>query len=519
MRIRYLIVSLLCLSFLMGFSNAPKSTLADIVDEAGNAGKNTPASLYRAANFQVLYRNPANAGTCDAEAGTVQTWPVDAQAAMNYVIDILDDLINSPVPITVEACYQQDPDPQSDTLAAAGPTMFLTQSTVPTLPKANREYAVALANAISGADQNGTAVEIGASANSRVNWDFCTEGCTVAADQADFVSTMIHELLHGLGFFASFDADNPTNPTAGSYTTPPATLDEYLVQVSDGTSLLTIANNSEALLNAMRQGSGTIGFNGPAVLAINGNRIPFFYTPQQWESGSSMSHWDDSHPSNLGRMMNAATNDGPSSRVVSAITLAALKDIGWSVNDASDRGDREMSAYGDAHHINAPTFTNHIKLGSAFSTEATAKITDESDDGVTRPTTWTTGVGGGEVTANVVSSTPGARGCLSGWVDWNNDGDLDDLNEQIANMLPVGVGNQTVNFDIPASANNPAIFFNTRVRLLPDWDNDGICSDQVAIDASVGVVGGEVEDYRWSLSGGTVQPPPTNIIFLPAVVN
>lgn len=474
-------------------------------------GESTQA--YQTVNFQVNYRSASNTGACDA--GDLQTWSSEAQAAMNHVIDILDDLINSTIPIVIDACYQ-NVDPNGETLAFAGENGSVTQDEVPTLPVANRTYPMALANAISGADQNGAAVEIVATANSAVAWDFCTIGCTVDANRTDFVSTMVHEVLHGLGVSTSFD-QREDDPTLGTRADPPTVSDDYVVQVSDGSKLLDLPNDSTALLNALQQGSGTIAFNGPNTVAINNGSAPFIFSPNPFQQGSSGSHWDDDHSSNLGRMMNAATGEGPSSRIVSAITLMFLKDIGWSVNEASDHGDGTLNAYGDARHINAASFVNYMTLGASFTSEAAPAASDASDDGIGRTGNWTVGAGGGQITAAVSSSQAAVRGCLSSWIDWSADGDFGDAGETLTAMQPVGVGNVTVQVNVPASASNNTTY-NARFRLVPDWDNDGVCTDQVALTPAGGAVGGEVEDYQWRLTGGTTTIPPTNPgIFLPLI--
>ncbi|MEZ4662122.1 MAG: GEVED domain-containing protein [Caldilineaceae bacterium] len=481
-----------------------------------DASEGNAIQVYRTANFQINYRDGANPGACNPGDGDFQPWSAEAQAAMNHVVDILDDLLNSAVPIVVDACFQSLA-PGSGTLAFAGENGNLTQADVVALPVANRTYSMALANAITGVDQNGAAVEVVATANSAVTWDFCTVGCTVTANRTDFVSTMVHEVLHGLGFSMSFD-QSQDDPSVGIYGDPPAVIDDYVIQVAGGTKLLDLPNNSAALLNAMQQGSGAIGYNGPNTLAINSGATPFIFAPNPFQQGSSMSHWDDDSPTNLGRMMNSATDTGPSSRVVDAITLMVLKDIGWSVNDAADFGDSTLAAYGNAQHINSPSFVGHMKLGTSFSTEAAPAAADASDDGVTRPAVWAVGPNGGQITANVVSSQAGATGCLSGWIDWSGDGDFGDADEQLAAMRPAPVGNLQVTFNIPASASSTATY-NGRIRLIPDWDGDGACDDQVALTPTGGVLGGEVEDYQWKLSGGSVDNPPVvkQRLFLPLV--
>jgi hypothetical protein len=146
--------------------------------------------VYRTANFQVNYRTGNDPGACEPNDGDFEAWSAEAQAAMNLVVDILDDLLNSAVPIVIDACFQRV-DPEGGTLAFAGATDNLTQAEVPALPVAGRTYPIALANAIAGVDQNGAGVEIIATANAEVAWDYCTVGCTVAADRGEQIAAML----------------------------------------------------------------------------------------------------------------------------------------------------------------------------------------------------------------------------------------------------------------------------------------------------------------------------------------
>lgn len=467
--------------------------------------------VYQNATFTVMYRTEASPGECppaSAELGPLLPWPAQAQAAMNQVVDILDNLLNSPVPIVVDACYQTDS--TAGTLAFAGATQSFTQADVAALPVADVTYAVALANAIAGSDLNGGRAEIQTSVNANVDWDFCTTNCQVDGAKFDFVSTVVHEFLHGLGFSMSFDVDDPNNPTVGSF--GPDITDTFVYTYNGSATvdrIIDLPNNSAELLNAFLGGSGTVVFDGPNTRAANDNNPAFVYSTTAWEAGSSMSHLDDNHPSNLGRMMNAATSAGPSSRTVDAITLMFLKDIGWSVNDARDMSDG--TTYPLASHIASTAMVNHIRLGSTMTTEANPLASDGGDDGIFQLTTWTTGANGGEVTVNVQGNT-GARGCFNGWADWNGDGDFEDAAEQIFTMMPLGVGSASHPFNIPGSASSSQSY-KFRFRLHQDWDNDGTCDDQVAVSSTVTLMNGEVEDYDFSFAPAVAD----EFLFIPLI--
>ena len=475
---------------------------------------------YFAANFTVNYRGPSDKGTCDtSEDGALIAWPDEAKQAMNHVIDILDDLITSSQTIVVDACYQ--PHSQTSSLAYASATDSYNadrgQGTV--------GYAVALLNALDNLDNNTERPEITTSANSAISWDFCTTNCTVDANKFDFVSTLVHEFLHGLGFAMGFGVDNDNNPTTGNYPSPAGVTDIFVYTSAAYTAnpnkkIVSLTNNTAALLNIFNAGSGMVEFRGTNTQAINGF-APFVYSvANQWESGSSMSHLDDNHATNKGRMMNAATDSGPSSRTVDAITLMFLKDIGWTVAEASDYGDTEFAAYGDARHINSKTQVNSLWLGTDFTTEAAATRADTSDDGVALQS-WTNGAGNGKVGVTVGSGTTNVKGCVSVWVDWDNNNNFTDSADSAVNMVAVTNGSQTVTFNVPdgtftGSGDNKT--FNARVRLQPDWDLDGTCDDQVAMRYQYGIAGGEVEDYQWTLTNSGSLPTLDQKVYVPIVM-
>ena len=80
----------------------------------------------------------------------------------------------------------------------------------------------------------------------------------------------------------------------------------------------------------------------------------------------------------------------------------------------------------------------------------------------------------------------GEGGLLHAWIDFNNDGDWDDLGEQIATNRPLVSGlTNTVTVNTPISVSETAAFYAARFRFSTDADLGvtGLASD------------GEVEDY------------------------
>ncbi len=475
----------------------------------------TPDSLSFAApteqperKFLVVFRNAENPGQCQigvGAGGTLQPWPAEAIRAFDAVAAHLDAHIQSNQPIVIDACFQTQT--FVDGLAAGRATESFPLTAFSS--DQERLYPAALANHLTNTDLNGDTSEVIVFVNTTIDWDYCVDNCIVSNTKIDFYSTVMHEVIHGLGLTTSFTVDNQRNPTAGHYSTPPRIIDELIV-TSNGQQLIT-ATDPQRLLAAFQSGTGNILFNGRNAAGILGGVMPIIKSPTQWVPGSSMSHLDDDHPSNFGRMMIGLANYGPSARVIDALTLMILKDIGWTVAEESDYGDLSMQQYGPARHIVNPRLSGRLFLGNLVTSSA-GPVDNVANDGIQAVGSWQVGVEGGAI-AYQINGDGLQRGCLSSWADWNLDNDFSDANEWLINMQPVSVGQGSRLITIPDIVTNyPAgTSFNFRFRLMSDWDNDGNCDDQVPMNAASGVMNGEAEDYRFRVfAEPTATPVPTN---------
>jgi len=91
------------------------------------------------------------------------------------------------------------------------------------------------------------------------------------------------------------------------------------------------ADQDSASVSAGPAKSG-LYFGGPnAKAAYGGNPVPL-YTPKPWESGSSISHLDDSTFTGANaQLMNAVTDTGLAIRILSPIEVGILEDLGYDV--------------------------------------------------------------------------------------------------------------------------------------------------------------------------------------------
>jgi hypothetical protein len=234
-----------------------------------------------------------------------------ARAAFQAAVNIWANIISSPATIRINARFADLGDP--NILGSAGPTVICGIG--------DTYYAAALADKLHGsafcASLGGQNFEINANLNNTfTNWDFGTTG-TAAPNMYNFMTVVLHELGHGLGFFGlarasslagdpSSNSGNPcsdTNP-AGRFigcVFGPHIYDRFVVTGS-GATLLGFGNPSEEL--ASRLVANDMFFNGANARSANGGQSAKIEThnfttsydissDHGWLQGSSYSHLDD----------------------------------------------------------------------------------------------------------------------------------------------------------------------------------------------------------------------------------
>ena len=217
-----------------------------------------------------------------------------AQAAFQAAVNIWRTVIVSPAPIRVSASFTPL---GSGILGQAGASVLCTTGS----GVANTYYPAALADKLQGAQfcaaLAGRNNEINAYFSSSFpNWDFGTSGTPVSG-KYNFLTVVLHELGHGLGFLGWMTASGGV----GSYNATPLIYDRYAV-TGGGAPLLTMPNFS-TLLGAQLVSNDTY-LNGSYSRQQNGGTNPKlethnFTTAYGWSSdngfvaGSSYSHLDD----------------------------------------------------------------------------------------------------------------------------------------------------------------------------------------------------------------------------------
>lgn len=210
-------------------------------------------------------------------------------------------------------------------------------------PRAGTWYPAALANKLSGTDLNPPDTDTGEDIQARFTtalddgscsfprtWYYGLDG-NPSAGTTDFVSVVLHELGHGLGF------QTFVNRTTGAKLS--GFDDAYMANLYDGTTGKTwpLMTDGERLTSTTN--TGNLLWDGPAVVAVASGALsagtgaggrPRMYAPNPSEGGSSVSHWDTALTPN--ELMEPSYT-GPNHCLV--LTDELLTDIGWGTVTAS----------------------------------------------------------------------------------------------------------------------------------------------------------------------------------------
>jgi putative transposon-encoded protein len=331
-----------------------------------------------------------------------------AQAAFQAAADVWKSVIASNVPIRVRAFFRDLSNP--NVLGSAGPAAICT--TPNGLP--NTAYAAALVDKLNGsagcAAAAGETHEIVANFNSTfTNWDFGTSGTPVAG-KYNFMTVVLHELGHGLGFYGSMTASGGIG-SFGYGPNFPNIVDIYdrAAVTGGGAPLIGFANPS-AELGAQLVSNNTF-FSGGNARARNGGINPRLETHSMttqysvpsdggFVEGSSYSHLDDvaytGTPNGLMtfRLAQAEvfTDPGP-------IVRGIFADEGWTIT-------------GCTYALSSSSFTT-----SGKATTSSVSVTAGTGCGwtATSNASWLTvvaggsGGGNGTVTFAVAANGGGAR--------------------------------------------------------------------------------------------------------------
>lgn len=243
-----------------------------------------------------------------------QYWSTEARNSLQAAAAQLSSYFVVSSPLTLTFSVTGSKSALSSTLASAGSDLVSTG--------AGFFDTVVQQKVLTGVDPNGSA------ADGQIDWNFGQPwalGNSVGSNEYDFTSTAIHELVHTFGFLSNLG--KPGTNSAQNWT-----LYDGLIVTSNGTKPFSGASWNTAYNTNLTGGNGGLYFSGPNAVAVYGGLVPL-YTPSPWESGSSVSHLDDSTFFGANdKLMAAMVSKGLALRTLSPLEVAMLKDLGYTMN-------------------------------------------------------------------------------------------------------------------------------------------------------------------------------------------
>jgi hypothetical protein len=304
-----------------------------------------PAGVHAGATIVVQNNDAAGEGFNDPTqwnptGGNMATTLGQARLnAFQYAADLWGACIESNVTIVVRA--QMDPlfcNATSAVLGAAG-TTTIHQGFLGA-PLSSTWYPQALANSLRGLDNSPSNPDINATFNSNMNgssgclggmsWYYGLDGNPPGGD-IDFVTVVMHEIGHGLGFQTFVDLD-----TGAKYS---GLNDAYMVHLEHAGALpngypqMTNAGRLAASMsdpNLRWTGSSVTGAHPsiPLTSGLNGGYVRN-HAPNPQEPGSSVSHWSKAlTPNEVMEPAYTGANHDP------RLAFYLMEDIGWTLDPA-----------------------------------------------------------------------------------------------------------------------------------------------------------------------------------------
>lgn len=278
--------------------------------------------------FQISYQNDCGG----------QTWPQEAQDALEFAAGIWEEHISSSIPIRIEATWVAL---AGNVLGSAGATSFYTLTSAG-LP--NTAYTIAQTSALIEQD----IVESDSNLNADIivnmncnynNWYFGTDANTPGG-LIDFVTVALHEIGHGIGFLGTVSANNNTQVASSGFDNGNIPYIYEVFAVDGFFNNLTdpdiFPNNSTAKYDFVTGQNNGVFFDGAEAELANAaaDRVRIF-APPQFQPGSSFSHLNQTTFSNTENalmrpsvdMAFAIHNPGP-------VFCGVLEDMGWPLGPA-----------------------------------------------------------------------------------------------------------------------------------------------------------------------------------------
>ena len=247
-------------------------------------------------------------------------FPEDAKRAFEYAVSIWKSMITSPMPIKIQAKWDNL---QGNVLALSRPSTFHVN--FDGAPLSNVYYPVSLAEKLSGKDMNNEDPDIICSFSNKFNWYFGTDGKT-PSNAYDFVSSVLHEITHGLGVSGFLKNESGTGYFDNNNNLP--SIYDYHIfnalnqQISDK----SLFNSPSTELHGQLI-SDELKFFEPGENHGQGETVDWLYAPSTWRDGASIYHLKGSGYDN--GLMTPYASKGAAIHHPGDNVLRILSEMGW----------------------------------------------------------------------------------------------------------------------------------------------------------------------------------------------
>ncbi len=272
-----------------------------------------------------LLKSGENA-TADIQVDYIGFTP-EAKNAFAYAVSIWESIIASEMPIRMKAVWSGSLD--DNVLGSCGPETYY--SNFKDAPFKDRYYPVAIAEKIAKQELNGASrYDMEANFSKNIDWYYGTD-LNCPDTLYDFVSVVLHEIGHGLGFTGFFFVDDNVGGY-GFFEYGDATSFDLLVENGLSGRQLVDTSFYENVTNELKRAleSFSLFANSPIAAKKNNGANPRLYAPYSFDGGSSVYHLNDATYDNSDNaLMTHAVGRAEAIHDPGPITRGIMDDIGW----------------------------------------------------------------------------------------------------------------------------------------------------------------------------------------------
>lgn len=292
------------------FAEAHSESVVNIASEESN-------KKYVAPPAQFNRLKSAKSGKSEINV-TYVDFPEEARQAFEYAVSIWEGLIASAVPVKILATWG---DVEDNILALGRPATFYMN--FESTPLADVYYPVALAEKLAGKDINPGQPDIFCNFSNTYPWYFGLDG-NAPETRYDFVTAVLHEIAHGLGF-SGFFKDNGEMGFFDNGNNLPSVYDYYIFnegnqQLADQSVFFRPSIELHQQLTSEK-----LKFFQPAYADEINNPIGWVYAPPVWKDGESIYHLTTGNG-----LMGTFALKGQAIHNPGNEVLEILSELGWS---------------------------------------------------------------------------------------------------------------------------------------------------------------------------------------------